>query len=140
MLHYCATDLCNFFNLQNLTSVRIKQQYHFASLQQPLVTTILLFVSMNLATLDTSCEQCSVASVMSDSLQPCGHSQGPLFVGFLRQEYWSGLPFPPPGRLPDPWIEPSPFTSPALVGGFFIASTTWEASRINYVCFSIVAL
>ena len=33
-----------------------------------------------------------------------------------RQEYWSGLPFPSPGDLPDPGIEP---TSPALVGGFF---------------------
>ena len=37
-------------------------------------------------------------------------------MGFLRQEYWRGLPFPPPGDLPDPGIEP---TSPALAGGFF---------------------
>ena len=37
--------------------------------------------------------------------------QGPLFMGFPRQEYWSGLPFPFPGDLPDPGIEP---TSPAL--------------------------
>ena len=38
---------------------------------------------------------------------------------FSRQEYWSGLPFPSPGDLPDPGIE-SPFlVSPALVGGFF---------------------
>ena len=36
--------------------------------------------------------------------------------GFFRQEYWSGLPFPPPGDLPDPGIEPM---SPALTGGFF---------------------
>ena len=45
---------------------------------------------------------------------------------FSRQEYWSGLPFPPPGELPDPVIEPS-FLSPALAGGFFTASATWEA-------------
>ena len=32
--------------------------------------------------------------------------QAPLSVGFSSQEYWSGLPFPPPGDLPDPWIEP----------------------------------
>ena len=32
--------------------------------------------------------------------------QVPLSVGFSRQEYWSGLPFPPPGDLPDPGIEP----------------------------------
>jgi len=37
---------------------------------------------------------------------------------FSRQEYWSGLPFPPPGDLPDPGIEP---VSPALADGFFTA-------------------
>ena len=61
--------------------------------------------------------------------------QAPLSMGFSRQEYWSGLPFPLPGHLPDPWIEPSPFTSPALVGGFFIASTTWEASSSHLQSF-----
>ena len=43
--------------------------------------------------------------------------QAPLSMGFSRQEYWSGLPWPPPGDLPDPGIE---LTSPALAGGFFI--------------------
>ena len=43
--------------------------------------------------------------------------QALLSIGFSSQEYWSGLPFPPPGDLPDPGIEP---TSPALTGGFFI--------------------
>ena len=37
-------------------------------------------------------------------------------MGFPGQEYWSGLPFPSPGELPDPGMEP---TSPALAGGFF---------------------
>ena len=45
-------------------------------------------------------------------------------MGFFRQEYWSGLPLPPPGDLPDPGIEP---LSPALAGGFFTISATWEA-------------
>ena len=36
--------------------------------------------------------------------------QAPLSMGFSRQEYWSGLPFPSPGDLPDPWIEPWPPT------------------------------
>ena len=40
----------------------------------------------------------------------------PLSMGFFRQEYWSGLPSPPPGDLPNPGIEPG---SPALPGGFF---------------------
>ena len=39
-------------------------------------------------------------------------------MGFPRQEYWSGLPFPSPGDLPHPGIEPE---SPALAGGFFTA-------------------
>ena len=42
--------------------------------------------------------------------------QAPLSMGFLRQEYWRGLPFPTPGDLPNPEIEPK---SPALAGGFF---------------------
>ena len=42
--------------------------------------------------------------------------QAPLSMEFSRQEYWSGLPFPPPGDLPNPGIEPM---SPALAGGFF---------------------
>ena len=41
--------------------------------------------------------------------------QAPLSMGFSRQEYWSGEPFPSPGCLPDPGIEPE---SPALAGGF----------------------
>ena len=42
---------------------------------------------------------------------------GSLSMEFSRQEYWSGLPFPPPEDIPDPGIEPM---SPALTGGFFI--------------------
>ena len=42
--------------------------------------------------------------------------QAPPSMGFFRQEYWSGLPFPPPGDLPDPGIKPM---SLALAGGFF---------------------
>ena len=56
-------------------------------------------------------------------VQPCATlwtiaSQAPLFTGFSRQGYWSGLPCPPPGDLPDPGIEPASPTSPALAGGF----------------------
>ena len=50
---------------------------------------------------------------MSDScdLIDTGSCQAPLSMGFSRQEYWSGLPFPPPGDVPDPGIETR---SPAL--------------------------
>ena len=56
--------------------------------------------------------------------------QAPLSVGFFGQEYWSGLPFPPPGDLSDPGIELLSLLSPALAGGFFTSSTTWEASLV----------
>ena len=39
--------------------------------------------------------------------------------GFSRQEYWSGLPCPPPGDLPDPGIKPRFVMSSALAGGFY---------------------
>ena len=42
--------------------------------------------------------------------------QAPLSMGFPRQDYWSGLPFPSPGDLPDPGVK---LMSPALAGGFF---------------------
>ena len=45
--------------------------------------------------------------------------QAPLSMGFSRQEYWSGLPFPPPGDLPDPGIEPVSLMPPALADRFF---------------------
>ena len=53
--------------------------------------------------------------------------QAPLSMGFSRQEYWSAVPYLPPGDLPDPGIKPKSLTSPALAGRFFTLSTTWEA-------------
>ena len=55
-----------------------------------------------------------------------GARQAPLSMGFCRQEYWSGLPCPPPGDLPDPGIKPVSLRSPALAGGFFTTNATWE--------------
>ena len=51
--------------------------------------------------------------------------QAPLSMGFSRQEYWSGLPCPSPGDLPDPEIKPRSLMSPALAGGFFTTVPTW---------------
>ena len=50
--------------------------------------------------------------------------QAPLSMGFSRHEYWSGLPWPPLGVLPDPGIKPKSPASPALAGGAFTTSTT----------------
>ena len=69
-----------------------------------------------LQALNSSSESVS-HSVVSNSLQPHGlkPSRLLLFIGFSRQEYWSGLPFPSQGDLPDPGIKP---TSSAVAGGF----------------------
>ena len=51
----------------------------------------------------------------------------PRSMGFSRQEYWSGLPCPLPGHLPDPEIERSSPASPILTSWFFTTSAPWEA-------------
>ena len=53
--------------------------------------------------------------------------QDPLSMGFSRQEYWSGLPWPPPGDLPELRIEPEALTSAAMASRFFTTSATWAA-------------
>ena len=55
-----------------------------------------------------------------------------LSMGFPRQEYWSGLPFPPPGSLPDPGIEPE---SPALQAH----SLPYELpEKLSYTLFTVI--
>ena len=60
--------------------------------------------------------------------------QAPLCMGISRQEYWSGLPCPPPGNLNDPGLQPKSLMSPALAGGFFTTSVSWEAPSEVYLC------
>ena len=51
--------------------------------------------------------------------------QAPLSIGIFQEKYWSGLPFPPPGDLPDPGTEPKSLMSPALqVDSLFMAAVT----------------
>ena len=56
-------------------------------------------------------------------------------MGFSRQEYWSGQPCPCPVDSPDPGIKPASLTStsPALTGGVFTMSATWEASKMVHI-------
>ena len=69
-------------------------------------------------------------SVMSNSVAAwtVAH-QAPLPKGFFHQEYWRGLPCPPPGDLPNPGIKPVFLVSPTLAGKFFTTSNTWEALK-----------
>ena len=73
-------------------------------------------------------------SVLSDCLRPHGLQPATLLCprGFSRQEYWSGLPCPPPGDLPNPGIEPR---SPELqVDGYFTLWATREAHSFCHSC------
>ena len=74
---------------------------------------------------------CSVAHLCPPLLRPSWTAahQAPLSMEFSQQEHWSGLPFPFPGDLPNPGIEPA---SPALAGRFFGA---WEAPSSQYPAF-----
>ena len=60
--------------------------------------------------------------------------QAPLSMESSRQEYWSELPFPIPGDLPDPGIKLASLVSPALTGGFF---TTRPPGKPIYICLCI---
>ena len=64
--------------------------------------------------------------------------QAPLSMGFSCQEYWSRFSFLSPGDLPNPGIEPMSHKSPALAGGFFTTSITWEAQAFQYSAFQAV--
>ena len=54
--------------------------------------------------------------------------QALLSMGFPRQEYWSGLLFPPPGDLPNPGIEPMAPMLAGGSGGFFTTEPPWKSS------------
>ena len=69
--------------------------------------------------------------------------QAPLSMELSRQKYWSGLPCPPPGHLPDPGIKSISLESPALVGGFFTTEPPgkpFPLTLISNVPFSPVLL
>ena len=79
---------------------------------------------------------------VSEKIDGCPGSTGPwMFLErysiHSRPEYWSGLPFPPPGDLPDPGTEFTSVVSPALAGGFVTTSTAWEALHSSQVKHSI---
>ena len=63
--------------------------------------------------------------------------QAPPSMGFSRQEYWGELPWPPPGDLPEPEIEPMSLMSPTLAVGFLTTSATWKA--LNLSCCAVLS-
>ena len=67
----------------------------------------------------------------------CVAHQTPLSMGFPRQEYWSGLPYPPPGDLPNTGMEPKSSVSPALQADSLWLSH-WESPVHVYCCCCVV--
>ena len=77
-------------------------------------------------------------SVVSDSVTPQTIAcQAPLSLTFSRQEYWSGLPYPPPRDLPHSGIKPMALMPPSLAGGFF---TTGHLGRPLLLLLSLLKL
>ena len=70
---------------------------------------------------------CSSSAVRLCAIPWTGARQAPLSMGFFRQEYWNGLPCPPPEDLPNPGIEPVP---PTLQADFFTHWGIREAQRV----------
>ena len=57
-------------------------------------------------------QSCPTPCDPMDYILPCSSVHG-------RQEYWTGFPYPPPGNLPDPGLEPASSVIPCIAGGFF---------------------
>ena len=72
---------------------------------------------------------CVFSHIQLFVIQWAGACQAPLSMGFSRQEYWSGLPFPPPGDLPSPGIKSKSLESPALSGRFFTPEPLGKPKR-----------
>ena len=116
-----------------------------------LLTSILIFLVAAPFYIPTNCLQCACllrhCRVWLFTTPWTVACQAPLSMGFSWQEYWSGVPCPPPGDLPNPGIEPASLTSSALTGGFFATSATLEAHSLQgfpflhileYFCFLLV--
>ena len=117
--------------------------HHFSHppsvLDCPLITSKLYLsaiCSSNVFTLEILCV-CVLSHVWLFETPWTVACQAPLSMG-CWQEYWNGLPFPTPGDLPEPGIELASLMSPALAGGFFTTSATWEAWHYGYHMFNSV--
>ena len=81
------------------------------------------------STTSATCKDQNVShSVVSNFCNPKDSS--PLSMGFSRQEYWSGLPFPSPGYLPDLRMEPMSHASPTLAGRFFATESPGKSKML----------
>ena len=89
-----------------MSSLEAKKVFFFASME----------LALDIGKYKCVCMLSHVRLFVSPQTVTC---QAPLPTDFPRQEYWSGLPFSPPGDLPNPGTESTSPASPALAGGFF---------------------
>ena len=102
-------------------------------LQDLCVISTFIYTSLQSSTM------CVCVQSLNHSLQPhwIVASQGPLTMGFPRQEYWCMLPFPPPGGLPKPGIKPVSFASTWQVNSLPLHYLRIPVSNHNTILFSI---
>ena len=95
------------------------------------VPSLFIWNYHNIVNLQCMCACCHFSHVqLFVTLWTIAH-QAPLSMRFSRQEYWSGLPCPPQGDLPNLGVESVSLTSPALADELFTTSATWEALISN---------
>ena len=87
----------------------------------------LFFYRLSLCSFESVCVSTQSCPTLCDPMK-CNLS-GSSVLRISRQEYWSGLPFPPPGDLPKAGIEPASHASPKLAGRFFTSYATWKAPK-----------
>ena len=102
------------------------------------VWLVLFFIVLSLNVLLRACMPRSFRCVWLFMTQWTVAHQAPLSVGFSRQEYWSGLPFPPPGNLPHPGIEPTSLLSSTLAIEFFTLVPPAKPVISSYTFYSLL--
>ena len=101
-------------DILEILSIPITESGMFSHLSKSLISF------SNIVSFACMCVRVLSCTVVSNSLRPYELTcQALQSMKFSRQEYWSWLPFPTPGDLPDQEIEPESLASPALAGGFF---------------------
>ena len=95
------------------------------NLQIWLIFCLMIFISIHVFMLSPFSHVRLFATLWTIALQAS------LSMGFSRQEYWSGLPCPPAGDLPDPGVKLTSLVSHLLASKFFTTSATWEALFMN---------
>ena len=123
-LHFKITELARRFNPETVLRQDILLLYNPCEEQTSVqsLSPVQLFVAAAAAKSLQSCP------TLSDPMD-CSPRQAPLSMGFSRQKYWSGLPFPVAGDPPGPGITPVSLASPTLAGRFFTNCTTREPHR-----------